>query len=68
LLGLVFFNTEDGGDIFLRNFGCLSTVYTTLYPGRQDGSDVELAPIQHLATVFSPYISLNIKDKILPSP
>jgi hypothetical protein len=25
---------EDGGDMFLRNAGCLSTDYTALYPRR----------------------------------
>jgi hypothetical protein len=32
-LGL-FFNPKDGGDMFLRNVHCLSTVYTVLYPRR----------------------------------
>jgi hypothetical protein len=31
LLGL-FFDPEDGGDIFLRNVGEISTDYTALYP------------------------------------
>jgi hypothetical protein len=33
LLGL-FFNPEDGGNMFLRNFGWFSTDYTALYPRR----------------------------------
>jgi hypothetical protein len=33
LLGL-FFNPEDGSDMFLRNVGWLSTDYTSLYPRR----------------------------------
>jgi hypothetical protein len=37
LLGL-FFDREDGGDIFLRNFGRLSTDYTALYPKRQNSA------------------------------
>jgi hypothetical protein len=30
-----FFDPEDGGDMILRNVGCLSTDYTALYPRRQ---------------------------------
>jgi hypothetical protein len=33
LLGLLF-GPEDGGDVFLRNDGCLSTGYKTLYSRR----------------------------------
>jgi hypothetical protein len=33
-LGLLF-GREDGGDMFIRNAGLLSTYYTTLYPRRQ---------------------------------
>jgi hypothetical protein len=33
LLGL-FFDPEHGGDMFLRNVGCLSMDYTKLYPRR----------------------------------
>jgi hypothetical protein len=33
LLGL-FFDPEDGGEMFLRNVGRLSTDYTALYPRR----------------------------------
>jgi hypothetical protein len=32
----LFFYPEDGGDMFLRNVGWLSTDYTALYPRRQD--------------------------------
>jgi hypothetical protein len=35
LLGL-FFDPEDGGDMFLRNINWLSTDYTALYPRRQN--------------------------------
>jgi hypothetical protein len=31
-----FFEPEDGGDIFLRNIGWLSTDYTVLYLRRQN--------------------------------
>jgi hypothetical protein len=37
LLGL-FFHLEDGGDMFLRKLGELSTDYKALYPRRQDCS------------------------------
>jgi hypothetical protein len=30
----LFFDTEGGGDVFLRNVGWLSTDYMTLYPRR----------------------------------
>jgi hypothetical protein len=30
------FNPEDGGDIFLRNFGSFSTDYIALYPRRSN--------------------------------
>jgi hypothetical protein len=30
----LFFDPEDGGDIFLRNVGYLSTDYAALYPNR----------------------------------
>jgi hypothetical protein len=30
----LFFDPEDGGDMFLRNVGWLSTDYTVLYPRR----------------------------------
>jgi hypothetical protein len=38
LLGL-FFDPQDGGYIFLRNVGELSTDYTALYPRRQNSSE-----------------------------
>jgi hypothetical protein len=34
----LFFDTEDVGDMFLLNFGCLSTNYTALNPTRQNTS------------------------------
>jgi hypothetical protein len=37
LLGL-FFDPEDGDNIFLQNVGRLSTNYTVLYPRRQNSS------------------------------
>jgi hypothetical protein len=37
LLGL-FFDPEDGSDVFFRNVGCLSTDYTALYPRRQNST------------------------------
>jgi hypothetical protein len=35
---LLFFNPEDGGYLFLRNVGWLSTDYTALYPRRWNPS------------------------------
>jgi hypothetical protein len=32
----LFFDPEDGGEIFLRNVSWISTDYTTLYPGRKN--------------------------------
>jgi hypothetical protein len=37
VLGL-FFDPEDGGDMFLRNVGCLSTDYTALHHRRHNSS------------------------------
>jgi hypothetical protein len=37
LLGL-FFDPEEGGDMFLRNVDSLSTVYRELYPRRHRSS------------------------------
>jgi hypothetical protein len=34
LLTVLLFNSEDGGDMFLRNFGSLPVDYMTLYPTR----------------------------------
>jgi hypothetical protein len=34
----LFFHLEDGGDIFLRNVGCLSIDYTVLYPRSYNSS------------------------------
>jgi hypothetical protein len=41
LLGLVF-DPEDGGDMLMRNVGCLSTDYTALYPRKQNSSPLSL--------------------------
>jgi hypothetical protein len=35
---LTYYDPEDGGDMFLRNVGRLSTDYTALYPRRQKSS------------------------------
>jgi hypothetical protein len=35
---LLFFDPEDGGNIFLQNFGIFSTGYMALYPRRQNSS------------------------------
>jgi hypothetical protein len=34
LLKFFFFYPEDGGDMFLRNVGCISTDYTASHPRR----------------------------------
>jgi hypothetical protein len=33
-----FLHPEDGGDMFLRNVGCLSADYTAFYPRRKNSS------------------------------
>jgi hypothetical protein len=35
LLLVLFFDPDDGGDMFLRNVGRLLTYYTALYPRRE---------------------------------
>jgi hypothetical protein len=47
----LFFNPEDGGDMFLRNVGWLSTEYMALYPRRQNPS--ENIPPPHSARLGS---------------
>jgi hypothetical protein len=34
VLAEIFFDPEDGGDMCLRNVGCISTDYTALHPRR----------------------------------
>jgi hypothetical protein len=34
LLAKIFFDPEDGGDMFLRKVGCISTDYTASHPRR----------------------------------
>jgi hypothetical protein len=34
VLAEIFFDPEDGGDMFLRKFGCISTDYTASHPRR----------------------------------
>jgi hypothetical protein len=34
VLAEIFFDPEDGGDMFLRNVGCISTDYTASHPRR----------------------------------
>jgi hypothetical protein len=34
VLAKIFFDPEDGGDMFLRNVGCISTDYTASHPRR----------------------------------
>jgi hypothetical protein len=51
-LGL-FFNHEDGGDIFLRNIYLPSTDYTVLYPRRWDINFAVLIGIIAVLQTFS---------------
>jgi hypothetical protein len=39
----LFIDSEDGGDMFIRNFNFLSTEYTELYSRRQNSSTSKLA-------------------------
>jgi hypothetical protein len=48
LLGL-FFDPEDGGDMFLQNVDWLSTYYTTLNPRSQYSSAKRLFPRKNSA-------------------
>jgi hypothetical protein len=41
---MLFFDPEDGGDIFLLNVGWLSTDYTVLYPTRYNSSSMSPVP------------------------
>jgi hypothetical protein len=54
----LFFDPEDGSDMFIRNVGWLSTDYTALYPRRQNSSREEsVAPAENqtpLQTVAIP--------------
>jgi hypothetical protein len=38
----IFFDPEDGGDMFLRNVGCISTDYTASHPRRWYSSNPDL--------------------------
>jgi hypothetical protein len=64
LIGL-FFDTEVGAEIFLRNVRWLSTEYTALYPRRQNSSYqvdlVCLCKIQYFFIVDN--VALTIHDK-----
>jgi hypothetical protein len=47
----LFFDLEDGGDMFLRNVGLLSRDYTALYPRRQYSLYL-YSPTRHHGLVF----------------
>jgi hypothetical protein len=52
LLGL-FFDLEDGYNMFLRNVGSLSTDYTALYPRRQSPPHIIFSiPLTVSFTIF----------------
>jgi hypothetical protein len=57
LLGL-FSDPEDGGDMFLRNVGCLSTDYTALYPRRKNSSNLDMVRSSMEDFFLSPHFSL----------
>jgi hypothetical protein len=61
LLGL-FFDLEDGGDIFLRNVSWLSMDYMALYPRRWNSSENE-----YCAFVIRPSTGSSWKTEVLPS-
>jgi hypothetical protein len=48
------FDPENGGDMFLRNFGWLSTDYTALYPRRQNYPGIIFEKIFPLLAVSLP--------------
>jgi hypothetical protein len=41
----IFFDPEDGGDVFLQNVGCISTEYTASHPIKLYSSSLFLSPL-----------------------
>jgi hypothetical protein len=70
-LFLSFFDTEDGGDMFLRNVCWVQMDYATLYPRRQNSSHPQLWELQFISffilmNIISkwPDLLLSIKEKL----
>jgi hypothetical protein len=67
------FDPEEGGDIFLRNVGWLSTGYTALYPRRWNSSKrtlfipyrIKTVPKKPVKKVLGPFVLCLIMCKIL---
>jgi hypothetical protein len=57
-----FFDPEDGGDVFLRNVGCISTDYTASHPRRLYSFFYVNVGCLHLVGLFEiefPYLPIN---------
>jgi hypothetical protein len=56
----LFFDTENGGDMFLRNVCWLSTDYTALYPRRQNSSLLWEPQTPHFNIILSICVQVSL--------